>query len=65
MLMMTFFPQKFFKVMDPIVEEYRKPLEVPINQDVIEKAKGLTKQFWLEQVSVVFLFWLPTLFRQY
>jgi hypothetical protein len=45
MILISFFPQTWRNVMDPLVDEYRKTQVGRIKNEVIEKADELTRNF--------------------
>ncbi len=58
MVMMSFFPDIWFSVMDPLVEEYKKIGIGNIHNEVTMKSMELTKEFMIKLGTVLTSIWV-------
>ena len=57
MILMALVPSVWFRVMDPLVEEYRKTGHGAIKSEVTEKAIQKSKEFAIVMGAIAFATW--------
>jgi hypothetical protein len=63
MMLLSFYPSEWAKIMDPLTDEYNKLKVGNIKNETIENAIALSKTFAVKTTLNVVILWLISLLR--